>query len=132
MKRTALFIAALCIAGGAHAQAWPSKPVKVIVSLPPGSVTDLTGRAIAERLTAQTGQIFVVENRPGASGTIAQNLVAKADPDGYTLLVHSSSWTVTPATIANLPFDTLKDFAGITMLANIANVLAVRTDRNFR
>jgi tripartite-type tricarboxylate transporter receptor subunit TctC len=115
-----------------NAQSWPTKPVKVIVPLPPGSGTDITGRAIAERLSAQTGQTFVVENRPGGSGSIGMNAVAKADPDGYTILIMSSSWTVTPVTVANLPYDTLKDLAGVTMLADIANALAVKTDRNIK
>ena len=116
----------------AQSQAWPTKPVKVIVPLPPGSGTDITGRAIAERLGAQLGQTFVVENRPGASGSIGMNAVAKADPDGYTILVMSSSWTVTPATVGNLPYDTLKDLSGVTMLADIANALAIRADRDFK
>ena len=126
-------LVALCVAAGsAFAQNWPTKPVRVIVGLPPGSGTDITARAIAERLTAYTGQTFVVENRPGASGSIAMNLVAKAEPDGYTILVMSSSWTVTPSTVANLPYDTLKDLAGVTMLADIANALAVRADRDIK
>jgi tripartite-type tricarboxylate transporter receptor subunit TctC len=119
-------------AGSASAQAWPTKPVRVIVGLPPGSGTDITARAVSERLGAQLGQIFVVENRPGGSGSIAMNLVAKADPDGYTILVMSSTWTVTPSTVPSLPYDTLKDIAGITMLADIANALAVRADRDIK
>jgi tripartite-type tricarboxylate transporter receptor subunit TctC len=74
----------------------------------------------------------VVENRPGASGSIAQALVAKADPDGYTILVFSSSATVVPSTVPNLPFDVLKDFAGITMLANSPLALAVTSSRGFK
>ena len=132
MKRIATLFAALCIAGGAFAQAWPSKPVRVIVALPPGSGTDITGRAIAASLAAQTGQPFVVENRPGGSGSIGMNAVAKSDPDGYTLLVMSSSWTVTPITVPNLPFEVMKDLAGVTVLADIANALAVRADRGIR
>ena len=119
-------------AGSAFAQAWPTKPVRLIVALPPGSGTDITGRAVAASLAAQTGQPFVVENRPGGSGSIAMNLTAKADPDGYTILVMSSSWTVTPSTVPSLPYDTLKDLAGVTMLADIANALAVRADRDVR
>jgi tripartite-type tricarboxylate transporter receptor subunit TctC len=115
----------------ANAQSWPAKPVRVIVSLPAGSATDIVGRAVSHRLTQQLGQPFVVENRPGASGSIAQGLVAKADPDGYTVLVHSSSGTVVPSTIPNLPFDVLKDFSGITMLANIPNALAVAPGKGF-
>ncbi len=130
-----LFVACAALsiaAGSALAQAWPTKPVRVVVGLPPGSGTDITARAISERLGAYTGQTFVVENRPGGSGSIAMNLVAKADPDGYTLLVMSSSWTVTPSTVPNLPYDTLKDLSGVTMLADIANALAVRADRDYK
>jgi tripartite-type tricarboxylate transporter receptor subunit TctC len=125
MRRVIAGLTALCIAGVAYGQAWPGKAVKVIVPFTPGSGTDIAGRAVTERLAAQLGQPFVVENRPGA-------LVAKADPDGYTLLVHSSSQTVTPSTYSNLPFDTLKDFSGITMLANIPNVLVVAPTKGIR
>lgn len=131
MKRFAAALLAL-ISTQLFAQAWPSKPVRVIVSLPAGSATDIVGRAVSERLGAQTGQPFVVENRVGASGSIAQGIVAKSDPDGYTLLVHSSSGTVVPSTIANLPFDVLKDFSGITMLANIPLALAVGSVKDFQ
>ncbi len=115
-----------------QAQAWPTKAVRVIVSLPAGSATDIVGRAVAERLSAQLGQPFVVENRVGASGSIAQALVAKADPDGYTILVFSSSATVVPSTVPNLPFDVIKDFSGITVLANTPLALAVSPARGFK
>jgi tripartite-type tricarboxylate transporter receptor subunit TctC len=132
MKRITLLLAALLFSATALAQSWPVKPVRVIVSLPAGSATDIIGRSLAERLTAQLGQPFIVENRIGASGSIAQGFVAKADPDGYTLLVHSSSGTVVPFTVPDLQFDVLRDFSGITMLANIPNVLAVAPGRGFR
>jgi len=115
-----------------QAQAWPTKAVRVVVSLPAGSATDIVGRAVSERLSVQLGQPFVVENRVGASGSIAQGLVAKADPDGYTILVFSSSATVVPSTVPNLPFDVVKDFAGITMLANSPLALAVNPGRGFK
>ncbi|MSP97766.1 MAG: tripartite tricarboxylate transporter substrate binding protein [Betaproteobacteria bacterium] len=136
MRQTGKLLGALValylVTGNVFAQAWPVKPVRVIVPLPPGSGTDITGRAIAASLAAQTGQPFLVENRPGGAGTIGMNAVAKADPDGYTILVMSSSWTVSPITVPNLPFDVLKDLAGVTVLADIANALAVRADRNFK
>ena len=116
--------AALCLAAtAAFAQAWPAKPIRVVVPFTAGSGTDIAARAVSERLAAILGQSVIVDNRPGAGGTIGQAIVAKSDPDGYTILVHSSSQTVTPSTYPNLPFDTLKDFSGITMLANIPNVL---------
>jgi tripartite-type tricarboxylate transporter receptor subunit TctC len=132
MKRFTLLVATLLFSAAAAAQPWPSKPVRMVVSLPAGSATHINGRALAERLTAQLGQPFIVENRVGASGSIAQGFVAKAEPDGYTVLVHSSSGTVVPFTVPNLQFDVLRDFSGITMLANIPNVLAVAPGRGFR
>ncbi len=131
MNRIVSLFAAFSFCSMAFAQAWPSKPVRVVVSLPAGSATDIVGRSVSERLTQQLGQPFVVENRPGASGSIAMALVAKAEPDGYTILVHSSSGTVVPSTIANLSFDVLKDFSGITMLANIPNALAVSPGKGY-
>ena len=131
MKRLTAALLAL-MSTQLFAQAGPSKPVRVVVSLPAGSATDIVGRAVAERLGAQLGQPFIVENRVGASGSIAQGIVAKAEPDGYTLLVHSSSGTVVPSTIANLPFDVLKDFSGITMLANIPLALAVAPGKGYQ
>ena len=131
MNRIVSLFAAFAFCSIAFAQAWPSKPVRVVVSLPAGSATDIVGRSVSERLTQQLGQPFVVENRPGASGSIAMALVAKAEPDGYTILVHSSSGTVVPSTIANLSFDVLKDFSGITMLANIPNALAVSPGKGY-
>jgi tripartite-type tricarboxylate transporter receptor subunit TctC len=125
--------AALCaVSFGVLAQAWPTKTVRVIVPFTAGSGTDITARAITERLSAQLGQPVIVENRPGAGGTIGQALVAKSDPDGYTILVHSSSQTVTPSTYSNLPFDTVRDFSGITMLANIPNILVISPAKGIR
>ena len=106
-------------------QRWPAKPLRVVVPFTAASATDTTARMVAERLSAQLGQTIVVENRPGAGGTIGVGVVAKAEPDGYTLLVHSSSFTVTPTTYPNQPYDTARDFSGITPLANLPNVLVI-------
>ena len=119
MKHYCKWIAAIALCavqGTVWAQAWPSKPVKVIVPLSAGSNADILARMVAGRLAVQLGQSFIVENRTGAGGAIGVGFVAKADPDGYTLLVHTSSFTVTPATNPNLPYDTARDFAGITPL----------------
>lgn len=135
MKRITLLAvaaAALALSGTTFGQSWPSRPIKVIVPFTAGSGTDLTARTVTERLSALTGQPVIVENRPGAGGTIGQAMVAKADPDGYTILVHSSSHTVTPSTYQNLPFDTVRDFSGITMLANIPNVLVISPAKGIR
>src|SRR5436305_14334522 len=97
---------ALAAVQNAHAQAWPSKPVHVVVPFTPGSATDIMARTVGEKLSALLGQPFLVENRPGAGGTIGVGQVAKAEPDGYTILVHSSSYTVTPTTYPSASYDT--------------------------
>lgn len=129
MKRAAWkwFAAAVLMAFQvtAWSQSWPSKPVRVIVPFTPGSGTDIMGRIVAEKLTASLGQTFVVENRPGAGGTIGVGQVARADADGYTVLVHSSSYTVTPSTFPNAPYDTLRDLRGVTPLGLLPNVLVI-------
>ena len=112
--------------------AWPSKSLRVVVPFTPGSGTDAVARIVVERLGAQLGQTLVVENRPGAGGTIGMAVVSKANPDGYTILVHSSSYTVTPTTYPNAPYDTLRDFTGITPLANLPNVLVIAPSKGIR
>jgi tripartite-type tricarboxylate transporter receptor subunit TctC len=104
---------------------WPKNRVQVIVPFTAGSATDIMARTVAQRLAEQSGQPFVVENRPGAGGTIGVGAVAKAEPDGHTILVHSSSYTVTPTTYPNTPYDTVRDLVGITPLALIPNVLVI-------
>lgn len=118
--------------GGAGAQAWPSKPIRIIVPFTPGSGTDIIARALSDRLSANLGQPVVVENRVGAGGTIGAGVVAKADPDGYTILVQSSSHTVNPFTFQSLPYDTQRDFAGVTPLAVLPNVLIISPAKGIR
>lgn len=124
---------ALCAAPAAvWAQGWPGKPVRVVVPFTPGSATDIMARMVSEKLSAQLAQVVLVENRPGAGGTIGVNQVAKAEPDGYTLLVHSSSYTVTPSTYPNLPYDTLRDLIGVTPLGLLPNVLVIAPSKGIR
>jgi tripartite-type tricarboxylate transporter receptor subunit TctC len=119
-------VVGLCVVqGAAGAQTWPAKPLRVVVPFTPGSATDIMARTVSEKLSAQLGQPVLVENRPGAGGTIGVGAVAKSEPDGYTILVHSSSYTVTPSTYQNLPFDTLRDLSGITPLGLLPNVLVI-------
>jgi len=118
---------------GAQAQgAWPSKPIKVIVPFAAGSTTDIIARAISDKMAQSLGQPVVVENRGGASGTVGQAAVAQAAPDGYTVMIHSSSHTVSPSTFARLPFDTVADFAGITPISSTPNVLVISPSKNIR
>jgi tripartite-type tricarboxylate transporter receptor subunit TctC len=108
----------------AWAQGWPSKSVRVIVPVTAGSAVDITARTLADNLSQQFGQPFVVENRTGAGGTTGMGYVAKSvDPDGYTILVHSAAFVIQPATFPNIGFDGGKDFAGVTLLARVPLVL---------
>jgi len=109
----------------AFAQDYPNKPVRAIITFTPGSSTDIVGRVVAQKLSEYWGQSVLVENRGGAGGSIAAALVAKAAPDGYTLLIDSSAHAATPAMYAKLPYDTLKDFVDIAPLAGQPNVLVV-------
>jgi tripartite-type tricarboxylate transporter receptor subunit TctC len=113
-------------------QAWPTKRVTVIVPFTAGSATDIMARTVAKQLSEQLGQPFVVENRPGAGGTIGMAVVARAEADGHTILVHSSSYTITPTTYPNTPYDTLRDLTGITPLALIPNVLVISPDKGIK
>ena len=126
--RSGLIIAAtLAAAGVAHAQgpSYPVRPVRIIVPQSAGASTDLTARLIAQKLSATLGQNFIVDNRPGAGSIIGTDLVAKAAPDGYTLLVVASSITLNPTLHKNLPFDPVRDLAPITQLSAFPNLLTV-------
>jgi len=124
-KAAAIFaLATACDA--AHAQtAYPTKPVRLLVPFPPGGGTDYTARLIAQKLTEMWGQTLIVENRPGASTTIASEIVAKAAPDGYTLIMGSTNHTINPSLYPRIPYDTVKDFAPVTVAATASYVLVV-------
>lgn len=104
---------------------WPTKPIRAIVPYSPGSATDIIPRTIFAEVQEQLGQPIIVENRPGASSTIGTAVVAKAQPDGNTILVASSAYTIVPSIIANIPYDPLRDLSAVIPLANMANVLVV-------
>ena len=113
-------------------QAWPSKPVRIIVPFAAGSATDLVPRAIFEQVQSQVGQSFVIDNRLGGGTTTGTAAVAKSDPDGHTILVHSNGFVTTPAIQQNVPYDPVKDFAAITPLANVPMVLVISPDKNIK
>lgn len=106
-------------------QAYPAKPVRLLIPWPPGGANDVVGRIVAQRLTEQLGQQVIVENRGGASGTIGSDLVAKGPADGYTIMVHSATHVANPHLYKKLPYDTLKDFTGVTALAVQVGMLVV-------
>src|SRR5258707_3969219 len=112
-------------------QAWPTKPIRMVVPLTPGSATDVMARLIMEQVGAQLGQPIIVENRPGAGNTIGMSAVAKADPDGYTLLANSSTHTVTPATRSNLGFE-ISDLAAIVPLGNMPVVMVFNPSKGYK
>jgi tripartite-type tricarboxylate transporter receptor subunit TctC len=119
-------IACLAAPPPAGAQSFPSHPVKLVVPFPPGGSLDFAGRLIAQRLSEMWGQPVVVENKPGAGGNIGADLVAKAAPDGYTILLGAlSTHAVNPNLYAKMPYDAVKDFAPITLIATTPNVLVV-------
>ena len=118
-------LALALVASHAAAQAYPSKPVHVIISFTAGSATDIVGRVVSAKLAEYWGQPVVPENRAGAGGSIGSALVAKAAPDGYTLLINSNAHSVNPAIYAKLPYDTAKDFVDIVPLSMAPNVLVV-------
>ncbi|HEX3141466.1 MAG TPA: tripartite tricarboxylate transporter substrate binding protein [Rhizobacter sp.] len=107
------------------AQAWPSKPISLIVPFPAGGTTDVLARALAEKLTLSLGQTVIVESKPGAGATLGADYVAKAKPDGYTLLVGAVHHTIASSVYKKLPYDFQKDLAPITTIALVPNVLVV-------
>jgi tripartite-type tricarboxylate transporter receptor subunit TctC len=123
--RIVVDVAVVAGASVAVAQNYPVKPVRVVVPWPPGGANDIVGRIAAQRLSEQLGQQFVIENRGGANGTIGAELVAKAPPDGYTVMVHSAAHVTSPHLYKKLPYDTLKDFIGVTPLAVQVGMLVV-------
>ncbi len=128
-RRVFLVLAACCTMPGAQsalAEAWPTKPVKIVVGFAPGGGTDVVARVLGQRLTEMWGQQVIVENRPGATGVIGADSVAKAAPDGYTLLMgHVNSNAIAPNFFRKLPYDPIKDFAPVIYVGFVPNVLVV-------
>jgi tripartite-type tricarboxylate transporter receptor subunit TctC len=116
MKTLVTFIAWLAIAASAWSQAYPSRPVRVVVPWPPGQATDIAARVVAERLQSALGQPFVIENRPGAGGAIGTDAVAKAAPDGYTILAASSGPISIMPNLQKIPYEPLKDLAPVSLI----------------
>jgi tripartite-type tricarboxylate transporter receptor subunit TctC len=127
MRRWAALLALVLIAGVARAQGYPSRPIHIVVPFTAGSATDIVARLIGEKLNAAWGQPVVVENRPGAGGSIGIAQTAKADPDGYTLAVVSTGHVVNDVLYKDLPYDTLHDLGGVAPLASLPSVLVVPT-----
>src|SRR5690349_13867186 len=124
--RIAIALAVLAFAATASAQPYPNKPIKIIVPYPAGGTSDILARAVGQKLTEQWGQPVVVENKPGATGNIGADFVAKSPPDGYTwLLADIGSLAIAPSVVTSLPFDPVRDFAPVAMVAYSPHLLVV-------
>jgi tripartite-type tricarboxylate transporter receptor subunit TctC len=123
-------VISLGVIGAAQAEDWPSNPIRVIVPYSAGSAADIIPRIVLEQVKSQLGQTIIVENKPGASGTIGARLAAQAQPDGYTLLAASSGFTIAPATFPNLRYDAEKDFIRISTFGNLPCVLVIAPSKN--
>ena len=122
-KRAGVIVLACLAAGIAAAQGYPARPVRIVVPFAPGGPNDILARVIGQKLTESWGQQVIVENRAGGGTVIGTEMVAKSPPDGYHLLMVSTSHTTNPTPVRNLPFDTLRDLAPVILVANSSNVL---------
>ena len=130
LKRQTLIKAAVLALGcamlpAAFAQSYPTRPVRVVIPFPPGGTLDTVGRMLAQKLSEQTGQAFVIENKPGGNGIIGADIVAKAPADGYTLLFNASTFTTAPMTMKSTPYGVIKDFAPVALVAKAPLSVAI-------
>lgn len=125
-------VLALTLAAAAFAQPFPSKPLKIIVPFGAGGVADLTARTVAQKLSQSLGQAVVIDNKPGAGGVLASDLVAKAEPDGYTLLLMSNASAVSAGLFKSLPYDTVRDFTPISTLGFFDIALVTSAESRFK
>jgi tripartite-type tricarboxylate transporter receptor subunit TctC len=132
--RRTLLAAAVLIAGvaGACADTWPSRPIRAVIPFGPGSAVDIVPRIVFEQMASQLGQSIVVENRAGAGGTLGTAAVAKADPDGYTLLVHSSAHTIAPALYPNLSYSVARDFVTVGTIGSVPNIMIMAPSKGYK
>src|ERR1700741_1569748 len=133
LKLASLAVAAPALARRALAAEWPNdKLIRAVIPFNPGASIDIIGRIVSEALAQRIGQTIVTENRGGAGGTLGSQQVAKAEPDGYTLLINASNHTITPAIYKNLGFDAAGDFAGVALFGTVPNVLLVSPDKGYK
>lgn len=132
-SRVVAAVAAVIALTAPAVAAWPEKPVRFVIPFPAGGSTDVVGRIVAQALSEEIGQQFVVDNRPGASGTLGSDLVAKASPDGYTLVMSNiGSQGIGPALFSNVKYDTMKDFKHVGFIGNFTNVLIANPNTEFK
>jgi tripartite-type tricarboxylate transporter receptor subunit TctC len=121
--------AALCMAGGVHAQSYPAKPVRLVVPFASGGSSEIVARSVAQKLSENLGQQFIVENKPGGAGNIAMQEVARAEPDGYTLILgHIGTLAVNPFMFKSLPYDVSRDFVPVSLIAKVPSIFVVNAN----
>jgi len=125
LVRVVAALTAVAFSAVLHAQAFPNKGLRLVVPFPPGAGTDMFARVLAHKLSESLGQPVVVDNRPGAGAIIGTDIVAKSPPDGYTLLLSTTSHAINPSVYSKLPYNTLRDFATVTQVATVPTVLVV-------
>ena len=130
LKRQTLIKASVLALGcavlpAAFAQSYPARPVRVVIPFPPGGTLDTVGRMLAQKLSEQTGQAFIIENKPGGNGIIGADIVAKAPADGYTLLFNASTFTTAPMTMKSTPYGVVKDFSPVALVAKAPLSVAI-------
>ena len=125
-------VAAVPLLALSQAAPWPSRPIKAIVPFAAGAATDIVARQVLEQVSRQIGQPIIIDNKPGAGGTIGTSAVAHAEPDGYTILVQSNTYAVTPSTYRNLNYDAAKDMVGVIPLASVPMVLVTAPGKGVR
>jgi len=123
--RAALGVATLAMAASSFAQAYPTKPIRMVIPFPPGGTLDTVGRMLAQKLGDQMGQNFIVENKAGGNGVIGGDVVAKAPADGYTLLFNASTFTTAPMTMKSVPYGVVKDFTPVALVAKAPLSVAI-------
>jgi tripartite-type tricarboxylate transporter receptor subunit TctC len=125
LVRVVAALTAVAFSAVLHAQAFPNKPLRLVVPFPPGGGTDILGRILANKLSETLGQPVIVDNRPGGGGIIGSEIVAKSSPDGHTLLLSSASHAINPSVYRKLPYDTLRDFSTVSQVATVPIILVV-------
>jgi len=129
MKRLLFAALAATLCGAAQAQAWPAKPIRLVVPFAPGGSSSIVARAVGVEMEKKLGQPIVIDNRPGGGGNVAMQEVARADPDGYTLIIgHIGTFAVNPFMFETLPFDTNRDFTAVSLLVKVPNIFVVHAD----
>ena len=129
MKRIILAITAGLLASSVQAQSWPSKPIRLVVPFAPGGSSSIVARAVGAEMEKNLGQPIVIDNKPGGGGNVAMQEVARAEPDGYTLIIgHLGTLAVNPFMFDALPFDTNRDFAAVSLLVKVPNIFVVHAD----